>query len=103
MTEASRRAAPPAAPVTGGSSGIGRAIALRLHQAGFPVYATARRLDRITDLAAAGLGTLELDVTDESSARAAVDRVVRDHGSVGFLVNNAGFGLAGTIEETAQH
>ncbi|MBM0275900.1 SDR family NAD(P)-dependent oxidoreductase [Micromonospora tarensis] len=100
MTGAPRRATPPAALVTGGSSGIGRAVALRLHRAGIPVYATARRLDRVADLAAAGMRTVELDVTDDNSARAAVDRVVGDHGSVGLLVNNAGFGLPGTIEET---
>ena len=86
--------------VTGCSSGIGRATAQRLHQGGYPVYATARRLEVLDDLAAAGMTTLVLDVTDEGSMRAAVDRVVADHGAVSVLVNNAGYALQGTVEET---
>ncbi|MCU0265275.1 MAG: SDR family NAD(P)-dependent oxidoreductase [Actinomycetia bacterium] len=90
-----------AAVVTGCSSGIGRAVALRLAAAGYPVYATARRVDTLADLADAGLPTLPLDVDDEASMVAAVDRVVADHGAVGVLVNNAGFALQGTVEETS--
>jgi len=89
-----------AALVTGCSSGIGRAVAERLHAAGFPVYATARRPESIAPLAGAGMTTLALDVTDESSMVAAVDRVVTDHGAVGVLVNNAGYSLQGTVERT---
>jgi NAD(P)-dependent dehydrogenase (short-subunit alcohol dehydrogenase family) len=89
-----------AALVTGCSSGIGRGVALTLHAAGYSVYATARRPEVISDLADAGLSTLALDVTDESSMAAAVARVAADHGAVGVLVNNAGYALQGTIEET---
>src|SRR4051794_37384737 len=87
-----------AALVTGCSSGIGRAAALALHEAGHPVYATARRPETLSDLAL-GITTLALDVTDETSMAAAVDRVVADHGAVGVLVNNAGYALQATIEE----
>jgi NAD(P)-dependent dehydrogenase (short-subunit alcohol dehydrogenase family) len=86
--------------VTGCSSGIGRAAALALHRAGLPVYASARRPETLEDLAAAGLTTLALDVTDEASMLAAVERVSRDHGAVGVLVSNAGYALQGPAETT---
>jgi NAD(P)-dependent dehydrogenase (short-subunit alcohol dehydrogenase family) len=88
-----------AALVTGCSSGIGRATAIRLHRAGLAVYATARQVDTLTDLAAEGIVPLPLDVTEESSMTAAVQRVVADHGAVGILVNNAGYELVGPLEE----
>lgn len=87
--------------VTGASSGIGRATALALHQAGFVTYATARRLDSLTDLQQFGLHTLQLDVTEEASRVAAIRAVEVEHGAVGVLVNNAGYGLTGPIEELA--
>lgn len=85
--------------ITGCSSGIGHEAALRLHKAGFDVYATARRLESLADLAAAGITTLRLDVTDEESMAAAVGQVTAEHGAVAILVNNAGFELAGVVEE----
>ena len=85
--------------ITGCSTGIGRATALRLHQAGLPVYATARRPETLDALAAAGITTLALDVTDEESIAIAVKRVVDDHGAVGVLVNNAGSGVYGSVED----
>jgi len=85
--------------VTGCSSGIGAAIAMRLARAGWPVYATARRPDMLDTLREGGARTLALDVTNEDSMRSAVAVVERDHGSVGALVNNAGFGQSGALEE----
>ncbi|WP_239382064.1 oxidoreductase [Frankia sp. CIT1] len=86
--------------ITGTSSGIGRATARRLAgHPGLTVYATARRAESMTDLAGAGVRTLALDVTDEKSMRAAVALVEAEHGAVGALVNNAGYGEYGTIEE----
>ena len=87
--------------ITGCSTGIGRATALRLVKAGHTVYATARREDAIADLAQAGCRTLQLDVTDEASMRAAVDRVVAEQGAVGVLVNNAGYSQSGAVETIA--
>ncbi len=88
--------------ITGTSSGIGLATAQRLaRRAELTVYATARRTEAIADLKAAGARTLALDVTDEDSMQAAVDAIVSEHGHVGALVNNAGYGEYGTIEETA--
>lgn len=85
--------------ITGCSSGIGRATAVRLARAGRPVYATARRLDSIRDLEAVGCRILPLDVTDERSMREAVAAVEGTHGAVGVLVNNAGYSQSGAVEE----
>jgi NAD(P)-dependent dehydrogenase (short-subunit alcohol dehydrogenase family) len=85
--------------VTGASSRIGKASAEALHEAGFVVYATARRPEKLTDLKAAGVRTLRLDVTDEESMIAAVAAVEGEHGAIDVLVNNAGFGLYGAAED----
>jgi NADP-dependent 3-hydroxy acid dehydrogenase YdfG len=84
--------------ITGCSSGIGRATALRLAAAGWPVWATARRPETIADLADAGCRVLALDVTDEASMTAAVAEVEREAGAVGVLINNAGYSQSGAIE-----
>jgi NAD(P)-dependent dehydrogenase (short-subunit alcohol dehydrogenase family) len=84
--------------ITGCSSGIGRATALRLARNGWTVYATARRPDAIADLTDAGCRTLALDVTDEQSMRAAVEQVEHEQGAVGVLINNAGYSQSGAIE-----
>ena len=86
--------------VTGCSSGIGRATALLLVRAGHTVYATARRPETLAELEAAGARTLALDVTSEESMVAAVQAVEAEAGSVGTLVNNAGYGEYGPVEET---
>jgi NAD(P)-dependent dehydrogenase (short-subunit alcohol dehydrogenase family) len=62
------------------------------------VYATARRISDVSDLAAAGCRTLALDVTDESSMVAAVRAIEEAEGAVGVLVNNAGYSQSGAIE-----
>ena len=85
--------------VTGCSSGIGRATALTLVRAGFPVWASARRTAGLGELKQAGCRVVELDVTDGQSRVAAVREVEAEHGSVGVLVNNAGHGGGGPVEE----
>jgi NAD(P)-dependent dehydrogenase (short-subunit alcohol dehydrogenase family) len=84
--------------ITGCSTGIGRATALRLAKRGHAVYATARKLDAIADLEGAGCKLLALDVMDEASMQAAVDTVVEREGGIGSLVNNAGYSQSGAIE-----
>lgn len=86
--------------VTGCSSGIGMAIARCLLQAGFSVWAGARRPETLQGLVAAGCHPLHIDMCDEQSQRAAVAAVERAHGQVDVLVNNAGFGQHGALEET---
>ncbi|MBA2240206.1 MAG: SDR family NAD(P)-dependent oxidoreductase [Solirubrobacterales bacterium] len=84
--------------ITGCSTGIGRATAEHLAARGHAVYATARKTEAIADLAGAGCTVLPLDVTDEDSMRAAVDRIESKHGAIGALVNNAGYSQSGAIE-----
>jgi NAD(P)-dependent dehydrogenase (short-subunit alcohol dehydrogenase family) len=85
--------------ITGCSTGIGRATVERLLTGGWKVTATARRPETIKDLAEAGARTLALDVTDETSMAEAVKAVEQADGAVGVLVNNAGYGLQGPVEE----
>src|ERR687886_107606 len=85
--------------VTGCSSGIGKATAQALVAVGHTVYATARKPSTLTELEAAGARTMALDVTDEGSMTAAVAAIEAEHGAVGTLVNNAGYGVYGPVEE----
>jgi len=85
--------------ITGCSSGIGQATALRLAKGGWTVYATARRTDALEPLRSEGCHALALDLTDEGSMRTAVETLEREHGAVGALVNNAGYSQSGALEE----
>jgi len=69
-----------------------------LASSGRTVYATARRPESIADLAALGCRTLSLDVTDERSMQTAVAEVQRAEGTIGVLINNAGYSQSGAIE-----
>ena len=90
---------PRTALVTGASSGIGEAAVRRLLEAGFTVYATARRVDRMADLERAGAVVIGSDVTDDASIEALVGQIVADSGRIDVLVNNAGYGSYGAVED----
>ena len=83
--------------VTGGSSGIGRESVLALQAGGATVYAAARR--EMPDLQARGVRALAMDVTDEDSLQAGVSRILDETGRIDVLVNNAGYGSYGAIED----
>ncbi|MGL5858669.1 MAG: oxidoreductase [Angustibacter sp.] len=85
--------------VTGASSGIGQVVAERLVENGFTVYAAARRLERMAGLAERGVRTVSADVTDEASLKALVDQVIAETGQIDVLVNNAGYGSYGALED----
>jgi len=85
--------------ISGCSSGIGEATAAALLGIGHTVYATARQVETLTALEALGCHPLALDVTSEESMVNAVKTVEAEHGQVGTLINNAGYGVYGPIEE----
>jgi NAD(P)-dependent dehydrogenase (short-subunit alcohol dehydrogenase family) len=85
--------------VTGASSGIGEATAVKLHELGFTVYGAARRVDRLEQLAGRGIKPLAMDVTDDDSMRTGVERILAETGRIDVLVNNAGYGSYGAIED----
>src|SRR5919108_3034430 len=91
--------AKPVAVVTGASSGIGRAAALALVDAGFEVVGTGRSTSGITQRR--GVTFLDLDVTSNESVSTVVRRVIETFGHVDVLVNNAGTGAAGAAEESS--
>lgn len=85
--------------VTGASSGIGKGTALELSNSGFIVYAAARRVNLMQDLAEKGIQPIALDVTDEESILQCVSKITEEQGRIDILVNAAGYGCFGAIED----
>lgn len=83
------------AVITGGTSGIGRATALCLREAGYTVYELSRRPEGVE-----GLHHIRCDITDEDQVRSAVAEIMDRAGRIDVLVNNAGFGISGAVEFT---
>ena len=85
--------------VTGASSGIGEATALKLQELGYTVYGAARRTDRLHRLTDRGIRPLAMDVTDDASMQAGIEKIVTETGRIDVLVNNAGYGSYGALED----
>jgi NAD(P)-dependent dehydrogenase (short-subunit alcohol dehydrogenase family) len=85
--------------VTGASAGIGEATARALLAAGYRVFVGARRLDRMAGLGAAGATLLKLDLTDDASIVASVNTIRTEAARIDVLVNNAGYGSYGALED----
>src|ERR1700710_2243910 len=85
--------------VTGGSAGIGESAARELQGKGFKVYAVARRVDKMAGLAADGVHAFGMDVTDDDSMVSGVRRILDEQGRIDVLVNNAGYGSYGSVED----
>jgi NAD(P)-dependent dehydrogenase (short-subunit alcohol dehydrogenase family) len=93
------------AVVTGSASGIGFETSLQLARNGFRTYATVRDLDKakaikeISDKHELPLTVIELDVTGDKSVSDAIDRIVKESKRIDVLVNNAGYGQGGALED----
>lgn len=85
--------------ITGASAGIGKETAKQLLQAGNIVYGAARRVDKMDDIQALGVKVLSMDVTNERSMVEGVNSILKAEGRIDVLVNNAGFGSYGALEE----
>jgi short-subunit dehydrogenase len=85
--------------VTGASSGIGKATVRKLLQEGFIVYGAARRIERMLDLEREGAKAVALDLTEDASIKHVVDQVMNERSHIDVLVNNAGYGSYGAIED----
>ena len=82
--------------ITGGSSGIGKSIGEYLHQKGFTVYGTSRNPEKITNSV---FPLVALDVRNASSIQQAVAAVIASCGRIDVVINNAGVGITGPLEE----
>lgn len=87
--------------LTGASSGIGYQTAKDLASLGHTVYAVARRLEQMEPLKAYGVLPLRLDITDAEACREVVDDLIRREGRLDVLINNAGYGLYGAVEDVS--
>lgn len=85
--------------VTGASAGIGKATAIYLAQNGYNVYGAARRTEKMQDLKTHGIKPISLDVTKEESLVACVEQILKETGSIDILINNAGSGYYGALED----
>jgi short-subunit dehydrogenase len=85
--------------ITGGSSGIGKSIGEFLSNKGYIVYGTSRNRDKCRDSA---FTILQLDVKNISSIEKTVETILANEGRLDVLVNNAGVGITGPIEETPE-
>lgn len=85
--------------VTGASSGIGRETAILLAKTGHVVYGAARRLEKLQELSKYGVIPLVLDVTKDYSCQNALQQILNQQGTLDILINNAGYGSYGAVED----
>ena len=87
--------------VTGASSGIGKATALQLIKEGHTVYGLARRVDKMLDIIQVGGNAMAMDITNHDNIERVINRIKEKEGRVDVLVNNAGYAIWGSVEDTS--
>jgi short-subunit dehydrogenase len=87
--------------ITGASSGIGKTIYLQLVDMGYKVYGTSRKIAKGEMLPVDGGTMVYLDVNDEQSTKETINVIYQKEGRLDALINNAGYGIAGSIEDTS--
>ncbi|MGD1808979.1 oxidoreductase [Dapis sp. BLCC M126] len=86
--------------ITGASSGMGKETANKLIKEGYTVYTAARRVEKMEDIRILGGIPIKMDISKDDEVVAAVEQIEQKHGGVDILINNAGFAIYGSVEET---
>ncbi len=87
--------------ITGASSGIGKSTAVLLLHKGCTVYASAPNTDEMRELQKTGAHLIKLDISNKKDCKNALDRILNETGRIDILINNAGYGLYGAVEEVS--
>ncbi len=87
--------------ITGASSGIGKATAIKMLKAGYRVYVAARRVEKMQDLESLGAIALKMDITNEQDLLQVIDTIRQKDEGIDILVNNAGYAIYGAVEDTS--
>lgn len=87
--------------VTGASSGMGESTAILLSKQGYKVYGAARRTEKMKALEANGVSVISLDITQDESIVKCVDTILKKEGRIDILINNAGYGSYGAVEDVS--
>ena len=87
--------------ITGASSGMGKETAKCLLNENYTVYAVARRVEKMADLKKMGAHILKMDITKSEDIEAVIKTIAENHKGVDVLINNAGYGLYGAMEDTS--
>ena len=87
--------------ITGASSGMGKSTANILNGQGYIVYGAARRMEEMQDLKSQGIHIVPLDLTKDDSIVSCVNTIIDKEGRIDILINNAGYGSYGTVEDVS--
>lgn len=87
--------------ITGASSGMGKSTAEILVAKGYTVYGAARRIEKMKDLEALGVNIIQMDLTEDDSIVNAVNTVLDKENRIDILINNAGYGSYGSVEDVS--
>lgn len=87
--------------ITGASSGMGESTAMQLSEKGYKVYGAARNVNKMKKLEDYGISIIPLDITNDTSIVECVNTILKREGRIDILINNAGYGSLGAIEDVS--